>query len=145
MRAMRSACVPSFSWNTIWSNRVRRSSIVSTDALTKIISFAARGIYLGCQMVVLAALRARVKGWVPAGAFQLRRWGLPVTVGALVYGVLAMLNIAWPRTPDAPWYDDYLVLLSGVVVVGAGLVLMAVVRPYRHSSAAAGDAVPSER
>jgi hypothetical protein len=88
-------------------------------------------------------LRARVKGWRPAGTFTLGRWGTAVNVAALVYGVAAIVNMVWPRTPDAPWYDDYLVLLSGVVVVGAGLVLMAVLRPYQHSEAAAGDAFES--
>ena len=117
----------------------------SEDAIVKIVSFAVLGIYLAFQMVVLAALRARVKGWRPSGPFTLGRAGFAVNVAALVYGVAAIVNMVWPRTPDAPWYDDYLVLLSGVVVVGAGLLLMAVLRPYRHSSAAAGDAVASER
>jgi amino acid transporter len=115
----------------------------SEDAIVKIVSFAVLGIYLAFQMVVLAALRARVKGWRPAGPFTLGHWGLTVNVAALGYGVAAILTMVWPRTPDAPWYDDYLVLLSGVVVVGAGLVLMAVLRPYRHSEATAGDAIRS--
>jgi len=115
----------------------------SQDAIVKIVSFAVLGIYLAFQMVVLAALRARVKGWRPAGSFTLGRWGTGVNVAALAYGVAAIVNMVWPRTPDAPWYDDYLVLLSGVVVVGVGLVLMAVLRPYRHSEAPAGDAVKS--
>jgi amino acid transporter len=118
-------------------------SIVSTDALTKIISFATLGIYLGFQMVVLAALRARLKGWTPSGAFRLRAWGLPVTVGALTYGVLAMVNIAWPRTPDVPWYDNWIVALGTAVVIGLGLIYMAVARPHERGDAAAGDAITS--
>ena len=46
-------------------------SMVSEKALTSIVSFAILGIYLGFQMVVLAALRARLKGWVPSGTFTL--------------------------------------------------------------------------
>jgi amino acid transporter len=118
-------------------------SIVSADALTKIISFAALGIYLGFQMVVLAALRARLRGWVPAGSFRLGRWGLPLNVAALVYGVAAMVNMAWPRTPELPWYDNWIVLLSAVLVVGAGLVYMLAARPFEHGTAPAGDAVPA--
>lgn len=118
-------------------------SIVSTDALTKIISFATLGIYLGFQMVVLAALRARLKGWVPSGAFQLGAWGLPVTVSALTYGVLAMVNIAWPRTPDAPWYDNWIVALGTAVVIGLGLLYMMAARPHEQGDAAAGDAIGS--
>lgn len=116
-------------------------SIVSAEALTKIISFATLGIYLGFHMVVFAALRARLKGWRPAGAFRLGAWGLPVIIGALAYGVLAMINIAWPRTPDAPWYDNWIVVLGAVVVVGLGAVYLFAGRPYRSGSTPYGDAI----
>ncbi len=111
------------------------------NALTKIISFSTLGIYLAFQMVVLAALRARLRGWHASGDYRLGRWGLAVNVGALAYGVAAIANMAWPRTPDAAWYENYLVLLGGVVVIGAGLVYLAVARPHLRSDAPAGDAV----
>lgn len=117
-------------------------SKVSEDALVKIISFAAFGIYLGFQMVVLAALRARLKGWVPSGKYSLGGWGLPVNIAALAYGVIAMINMAWPRTPDVAWYDNWIVLLSAVVVVGFGLVYMAVHPTYGRSEAPYDDAIP---
>jgi amino acid transporter len=116
-------------------------SVVSTKALTSIISFATLGIYLGFHMVTFAALRARLKGWVPSGPFNLGRWGMPVNVVALAYGVFAMVNMAWPRTPDAPWYDNWLVALSAAVGAGIGAVYMVLVRPYERSEAIHGDAV----
>ncbi len=116
-------------------------SIVSANALTQIISFATLGIYLGFQMVVLAALRARHLGWRPSGAFQLGAWAFPVNIAALVYGVGAMLNIAWPRTPDVPWYDNWIVALGTVVVLGLGGLYLAVGRPHERSDAAHGDAI----
>lgn len=118
-------------------------SKVSEDALAKIISFASLGIYIGFQMVVLAALRARLKGWRPSGKYRLGAWGLPVNIAALAYGITAMVNMAWPRTPGVPWYDDYIVLLSAAVVIGTGLVYMAVHRTYGRSDAPFSDAVPS--
>ncbi|WP_051706913.1 APC family permease [Nocardioides aequoreus] len=118
-------------------------SVVSTNALTQIISFATLGIYLGFQMVVLAALRARFLGWRPSGAFRLGAWALPVNIAALVYGVGAMLNIAWPRTPDVPWYDNWIVALGTAVVLGLGWLYLAVGRPHERSDAAHGDAVPT--
>ena len=118
-------------------------STVSEKALTSIVSFAILGIYLGFQMVVLAALRARLKGWVPSGTFTLGVWGLPVTVAALAYGVFTMINISWPRTPDAPWYDNYLVALSAIVGVGIGAIYMLLAKPYLRSDARSGDAVPT--
>lgn len=119
------------------------ASKLSTDALTKIISFAALGIYIGFQMVVLAALRARLKGWRATGKYQLGRWGLPVNIAALVYGIAAMANLAWPRTPDAAWYDNYIVLLSAAVVIGAGAVYMLIARSHLRGTAPYSDAVPA--
>jgi amino acid transporter len=117
-------------------------SKVSTDALTKIISFASLGIYIGFQMVVLAALRARLKGWKPSGKYQLGKWGLPVNIGALVYGIIAIINMCWPRTPDAPWFDNYIVLVSGVVVIVVGILYMMIHRSYGHSNMPYNDAIP---
>lgn len=117
-------------------------SLLSSDALTKIISFAALGIYIGFQMVVLAALRARLKGWVPNGKYTLGRWGLVVNIGALVYGVIAMINMAWPRTPDVPWYDNWIVALSAGVVLVIGLVYTVVHPLHDRSTAPYDDAIP---
>jgi len=116
-------------------------SIVSADALTSIVSFAALGIYVGFQMVVLAALRARLKGWVPSGPFTLGRWGVAINVAALAYGVGAIVNMSWPRTPDASWYDNWIVALSGLVVVALGLAYLFAANPHERSDAPSSDAV----
>ncbi|MFD5803583.1 APC family permease [Streptomyces sp. NPDC127020] len=117
-------------------------SLISEDALTKIVSFAILGIYAAFQMVVLAALRARLKGWRPSGEFRLGRWGLLVNVGALAYGLFAIINISWPRTPDVPWYDNWIVLLSGGIVLAVGLLYMFTTHHYGRSDAPAGVAIP---
>jgi amino acid transporter len=111
------------------------------DALTKIIDFAVIGIYIGFQLVVLAALLARMRGWKPAGAFTLGAWGLPVNVIALAYGVGAIVNLSWPRTPGTPWYDNYIVIVSALVVAAVGVIYMLVLRPHTQGDAPAGDAV----
>src|SRR5579872_3100490 len=66
------------------------------NAVATIISFASAGIYLAFQMLVLAALVARARGWQPRGPFTLGRWGWPVNVIALAYGVSAIVDMAWP-------------------------------------------------
>ncbi len=63
------------------------AEVISDDALLKVISFAAAGIYIAFQLVVLAALIARSRGWIPKGKFTLGRWGFAVNIAALVYGV----------------------------------------------------------
>jgi amino acid transporter len=118
-------------------------SKVSSDALTVIISFAAMGMYMGFQMVVLASLRARILGWKPNGAFRLGVWGIPVNIAALVWGVLGMVNMAWPRTPEDGWFANHVVLISAVTVVVVGLVYMAWKKPHLKGDAPAADAVPA--
>ncbi|WP_223838315.1 hypothetical protein [Saccharopolyspora pogona] len=78
------------------------------------------------------------------GEFILGRWGLLVNVLALAYGVGAMVNISWPRAPEAAWYDN-IVLLSGGVVVAIGVIYMFTAHHYGRSNAPAGDAVPARR
>jgi amino acid transporter len=120
------------------------AEVISDDALLKVISFAACGIYIAFQLVVLAALIARSRGWVPKGKFTLGRWGLAVNVAALVYGVAGALNLAWPRQVEgASWYDEWIVVIGCVIVVGSGLVYMLAGRPYLRGSSPAGDAIAS--
>jgi amino acid transporter len=116
-------------------------SLFSTNALTKIISFAGVGIYIAFQMVVLAALRARFHGWIPTGPFSMGRWGTAVNVLALLYGIAAIINMSWPVSTSAAWHEKYLVPLSEISVIGAGLIYMAVTRRYDCGSAPAGDAL----
>ena len=63
-----------------------------------------------------------------------------MNIGAFVFGVGAILNIVWPRTPDQPWYDNYGMLLATLGVFVAGLVYMLAARPYERGTAPSGDA-----
>jgi amino acid transporter len=100
------------------------------DALTAIVSFATLGIYIAFQMVVGGALLARWQGWKPSGAFGLGGSGLPVTVSALVYGLAAIVDIAWPRESTAAWSAKYAVLLSSAAVMASGLLYMVIAKPH---------------
>lgn len=116
-------------------------SLVSANAVVALISFAACGIYMGFQMVVLAALRAHMRGWKPAGAWTMGQWGLLVNALALTYGIAAIVNMCWPRTPGAPILDDYIVLVGLVVVFAVGLAYMVIDKPYAHGDQPWGDAI----
>jgi hypothetical protein len=91
-------------------------------------------------MIVLGALIARAKGWKPSGAFRLGVWAWPVNLAALTYGVLAIINMVWPRTPLDPWYRNYGMIVGTVGVVGVGLVYAVLFRPYDRIDAPEGDA-----
>jgi amino acid transporter len=110
------------------------------DAIATIISFASVGIYLAFQMIVVAALVARVRGWRPGGAFTLGRWGMPVNIAALLYGLSAIVNMSWPRSPADPWFSNYGVIVTSVGVVLLGLLYMVLLQPYDKGQAPAGDA-----
>ncbi|MGO7136447.1 amino acid permease [Rhizobium leguminosarum] len=99
---------------------------LSKDAITNIISFATTGIYTSFQMVVLAAIVAVLRGWRPSGSFRLGRFGMPVRVGALVFGVAAITNLMWPRNPEADWMTNHLILVSMAVIVATGLLQLSV-------------------
>lgn len=97
---------------------------VSANAATQIISFTTTGIYVSFQMVVIASLLASLKGWKPNGDFRLGASALLVKAIALVFGVLSIINLAWPRTPEAGWLANWLIVISIGVIVVLGLVQM---------------------
>jgi amino acid transporter len=119
-------------------------SLISSDALTKLVSFGSVGVYIAFQMVVLAALRARIKGWVPTGKYRLGKWGVPVNIGALIYGVAAIVNLSWPRDSHQPWYDDYIILLMSVTIIGLGILYLVLTRAHTKSDAPHADAIPKQ-
>jgi amino acid transporter len=110
------------------------------NAVNTIVSFAAAGIYISFQMLVLGALIARFKGWKPAGPFTLGRWGVAINVVALLYGVSAIVNMVWPRSPGDPWYSNYGMIVTAAGVILLGFIYMVTGRPYDHGNAPAGDA-----
>jgi len=110
------------------------------NAVNTIISFASAGIYIAFQMVVLAALIARARGWKPGGPFTLGRWGWPVNIIALSYGLFAIVDMIWPRNPQDPWYSNYGMIVTAAGVVLLGTLYMAAAKPYDRGHARAGDA-----
>jgi len=115
-------------------------SIFLQDAIATVISFATAGIYLAFQMVVVAALYARFHGWRPGGVFSLGAWGWPVNIAALIYGVGAIVNMAWPRTPDQPWFVNFAMPVTIAAVFGSGFLYMALRRSHDRGDAPAADA-----
>jgi urea carboxylase system permease len=125
-----------------------------------IIAIAATGmIYLSYLIGNLALLRARLRGWPKTKApFSLGRWGLPLTVVALLYGGGMFLNMMWPRAATNPrpateapslnfhwhWLNSQPVLwstLGVIVVVGAFYFVLVQRNKPAHLQAPEGEAV----
>lgn len=108
-------------------------TLLPTATVSRIITFAVVGIYLGYASVILACIIGRSRGWTRSGAYSLGRWGMTVNVLALIYGVSTMvvLSIKTPATGTG-FFDRWLVPVSVLVVAGLGLLYLAVFRPREH-------------
>ncbi|MBA6441564.1 APC family permease [Streptomyces sp. GMR22] len=114
----------------------------SPDSLTKIAAFQMLAGYAAFMMVVLAALRMRLKGWRPAGAWTLGRWGMTVNIAALAYGILGMVLLAQPTGDSGtPFVDRWIALIGFLVVSAVGLAYLLTAKPDRNSTAPEGDAL----
>lgn len=117
--------------------------LVLPGGIVRLVSFASVGIYISFQMVVFAALRARLSGWKPSGKWSMGGAGTIVNVVALAYGLFAIyLMLKSYGIADAPWYDNYIVAVETAIVIGVGLLYMLVARAHSKSDAPAGDAIP---
>ncbi|MFF2925100.1 APC family permease [Streptomyces celluloflavus] len=114
----------------------------SPGSLFRIAAFQMLAGYVAFQMVVFASLRARAKGWRPAGKFSLGRAGWAVSIAALAYGVFAVIMLASPSGDTGlAFYDRWISLIGFLVVAATGLVYLLVAKPYRASDAPEGDAI----
>ena len=112
-------------------------TLMPTATVARIITFAVVGIYISFQLVVLAALLARRRGWQATGAFSLGAKGLWVNVAGLAYGVAAIviLSIKTPHAVGAGFFDRWLVPISAVIVAAIGLAYLLVFKPKATVSA----------
>ncbi|NJC83882.1 amino acid permease [Planosporangium mesophilum] len=82
-------------------------------------------LYLSYLMVTAPLLVHRLRGrWLRGdGLFSLGRWGLPVNLGAVVWGIAMAVNLAWPREKvfGTDWYLRFFpeLFLAGALGVGA--------------------------
>ena len=115
----------------------------SPDSLFRIAAFQVLAGYCAFAIVVFAALRARTKGWRPAGLFSLGRWGTLTNVVALVYLLAGMVILGKPdlATAGLAWYDRWIALLGFGIVALTGLAYLLIAKPDRHSTAPQGDAI----
>jgi amino acid transporter len=118
-------------------------TLLPSATVYRVIAFAVTGIYTGFQLVVLAAVIARARGWRPAGAFTLGRWGWLVNVGGLVYGVAAIVVLSSKAPYGTTFVLKWLVPLSVGVVAAVGILYLLAFRPQVNIAAdarAAGSA-----
>jgi urea carboxylase system permease len=102
--------------------------LASKQLLDAILAIAIVWANLAYLLVTVPLLLSRLRGWPEKGGsgearlFRLGRWGLPVNLLAVVWGVALIANMAWPRKEvfGAEWYQRYAALLFTAVLLAAG-------------------------
>jgi amino acid transporter len=102
-------------------------NLANQSAFLTLTSVAIIMFYLPYLAVTWSMLRKRLSGQWPRPEhgpyFNMGRWGLPVNIFAVVYGVVVAFNIAWPRAAvyGSAWYFRFgaYIFIGGSIVVGA--------------------------
>ena len=105
----------------------------SPEVFTAVTSVAIIMIYIAYLLVTIPMLRKRLRGeWpgedVPKGYFSLGRWGLPVNILAVLWGLFMAINLAWPRTEV---YGSTSWILTWIAPIFIGIVALAGLLWYR--------------
>jgi amino acid transporter len=106
-------------------------NINQPQIFTVITSIGIIMIYIAYLLVTMPMLRKRLKGeWPPKdakerGYFTLGKWGLPINILAVGWGIFMAVNLIWPRkdvynaAEPFHWYLQYgAMLFIGVVFFG---------------------------
>jgi amino acid transporter len=91
----------------------------------RVTTWATVGTYIAYLMVTFGGLVVRSKGWPKDKAyFNLGKWGWPVNIAAVVYGVFMIINLSWPRVIYATaWYDRWITPLALGLAVITGIIV----------------------
>ena len=104
------------------------------NGLVALVSFGVSGIYLSFLLTVIASIVARARGWIPEGQFRLGKWGWTVSIIAVVYLGLMLINVVLPSGLDSPRAFinlDWITLLVIVLIFVLGALYFFVARPDR--------------
>jgi urea carboxylase system permease len=119
-------------------------------------------LYIAYLLVTVPMLFKRLRGGLGGGAthdengkplFSLGRWGIPINIIAIAYGVFMTINLAWPRAEvydpgNAGWYVHYSPeLVLGIVLVGGIIAYMSKRKMYHSTikSDAIASMLPMQR
>lgn len=93
-----------------------------------LIGFTVGGFFVTFMLVLCSLVWARARRrWTP-GPFSLGALGWPITIIACAWTIFEFVNIAWPRTPEAPWFVNWAVPLMIALLALIGLAIYARLR-----------------
>lgn len=119
-------------WAVLLVATLSSLAFLYANALELLVAFATGGYYIGFLAPVSALLYLRLRGrWTAGSGSRSGRLGLAVTVAAAAWLIFELVNIAWPRYTDLPWWQNWAVPLGIAGFGGIGLVYFLVTRPDR--------------
>lgn len=105
------------------------------NVLSVLVAFATGAYYVGFLAPVAAALYLRLKGrWTDAdGPYAVKgRAGTVLNVVAAAWLAFELVNIAWPRSTDLPWWQNWAFVIGMAAFGLLGLVYFLTRRPDRQ-------------
>jgi amino acid transporter len=98
--------------------------LASSEAIYQtLVSFSTAGFFIAFTMPVVAYVWQRRRREYTPGPFHLGRFSWPVLSIAVIWLVFEVINIAWPRHTELPWYEGYAVLVGSAVIAVLGVAI----------------------
>jgi amino acid transporter len=116
----------------------------ASQVFQTLLTISVAGFFISYGFVVISQLLLQQRGLHRAGPFTLGGLSRVVTLVAAVWIVLELINVWWPRLPDAAWYQNWGVLLVTIILAVAGIVAYTLAPRHEISSepVASGLGVP---
>ena len=102
--------------------------LTGSNIYVTLVSIGTAGFYVAISFPTVGALICRRRAGWKTGPFSLGGMGMAINTAAVIWLAFETINISWPRTPDAPWYENYGTLLMLGIVTVLGLIAYAIVR-----------------
>jgi amino acid transporter len=115
-------------------------ALSTTHLYTILVACTTAGFYIAFSFPVLASAWALLRGRWAATPFSLGALTAPVILAAAVWIVLETINIAWPRSAAAPWFETWSVVLVAVFLGALGTITRALLDQRARRPMAAGQA-----
>jgi urea carboxylase system permease len=108
------------------------ANVHSPRLIAAIINVSIVWANLAYLLVTVPLLIRRFGGWpgTANGYFRLGYLGIPINMLAVFWGMVTVVNMAWPRpnTPNEPWYEEFAALLFTAILGIIGVVYYLVVQ-----------------
>lgn len=96
-------------------------NIGATQVFNTLLSITVAGFFISYAFVVISQLTLHMRNRHVAGPFTLGRASKAITWIASVWLVFELVNVAWPRSPSLPWYQNWGVIVVTAIVAALGV------------------------